>query len=107
MGVRLGEARPQLCWARPAPGIFTSSPGSVTYLLFYPGGLREGKKTGQESAFRPCESCLGVMIEPALEGAGQPARRRGMASERRVAATGPTSGCVWGKPLPGEAMGAT
>ena len=50
---------------------------------------------------------MGVMIEPALEGAGQPARRRGMASERRVAATGPASGGVWVEPLPGGAMGAT
>ena len=79
----------------------------MTYLLFYPCGLREGKKTGQESSFWPCESRLGVMIEPALEGAGQPARRRGMASERRVAATGPASGGVWGEPLPGGAMEAT
>ena len=50
---------------------------------------------------------MGVMIEPALEGAGQPARRRGMASERRVAATGPASGGVWGETLPGGAMEAT
>ena len=78
----------------------------MTYLLSYPGGLREGKKPGQESSFWPCTLCLGVMIEPALEGAGQPARRRGMASERRVAATGPASGGVWGEPLPGGAMGA-
>ena len=49
---------------------------------------------------------MGVMIEPALEGAAQPARRRGMASEGRVAATGPASGGVWGEPLPGGAMGA-
>ena len=47
------------------------------------------------------------MIEPAAEGAGQPARHGGMASKRRVAATGPASGGVWGEPLPGEAMGAT
>ena len=46
------------------------------------------------------------MIEPALEGAGQPARRRGMASERRVAATGPAYGGVWGEPLPIEALWA-
>ena len=45
---------------------------------------------------------MGVMIEPALEGARQPARRRGMASEGRVAATGPASGGVWGEPLPGR-----
>ena len=78
----------------------------MTYLLSYPGGLRGVKKTGQESSFWPCTLCLGVMIEPVLEGAGQPARRRGMASEGRVAATGPASGGVWGEPLPGGAMGA-
>ena len=50
---------------------------------------------------------MGVMIEPALKGAGQPARRRGMASEGRVAATGPASGGVWGELLPGGAMEAT
>ena len=79
----------------------------MTYLLPYPGGLRGGKRSGQESSFRPCVSRLGVMIEAVVEGAGQPARRRGMASERRVAATGPASGGVWGELLPGEAMGAT
>ena len=78
----------------------------MTYLLSYPGGLRVVKKNGQKSSVWPCESRLGVMIEPALEGARQPARRRGMASERRVAATGPASGGVWGEPLPGGAMGA-
>ena len=50
---------------------------------------------------------LGRHDESAAEGAGQPARRRRMASERRVAATGPASGGVWGEPLLGEAMGAT
>lgn len=89
------------------PNIVTSSPASVTYLLSYPGGLREGKRPGQKSSLWPCTSCLSVMIEPAAEGAGQPARHGGMASKRRVAATGPASGGVWGEPLPGEAMGAT
>ena len=88
------------------PGIFISISGDATYLLSYPGGLREGKRPGQKSSLWPC-SCLGVMIESAAEGAGQPARRRGMASEWRVAATGPASGGVWGEPLLGEAMGAT
>ena len=47
------------------------------------------------------------MIKPAAEAGGQPARGRGVASERRVAATGPAYyGGVWGEPLPIEALGA-
>ena len=46
------------------------------------------------------------MIQATVEGAGQPARRRRMASERRVAATGPAYGGVRGEPLPSEALGA-
>ena len=47
-----------------------------------------------------------VMIKPAAEAGGQPARGRGVASERQVAATRPAYGGVWGEPLPIEALGA-
>ena len=43
---------------------------------------------------------------PAAEVAGRPTRGRGIAFERRVAATGPASGGVWGEPLPNEASQA-
>ena len=43
-----------------------------------------------------------VMIKPAAEAGGQPARGRGVASERRVAGTLPASGGVRAEPLPSE-----
>ena len=46
------------------------------------------------------------MIKPAAEAGGQPARGRGVASERRVVATGPAYGGVRGEQLPSEALGA-
>ena len=70
------------------------------------GRLREGKRPGQRSSCWPRASRLTVMIKLAAEVAGQPARGRGVASERRVAATGPAYGGVWGEPLPSEALGA-
>ena len=70
------------------------------------GRLREGKRPGQRSSCWPRASRLTVMIKPAAEAGGQPARGRGVASERRVAATGPAYGGVRGEPLPSEALGA-
>ena len=58
------------------------------------GRLREGKRPGQKSSCWPRASRLGVMIKPAAEAGGQPARGRGVASERRVAGTWPASGGV-------------
>ena len=70
------------------------------------GRLREGKRPGQRSSCWPRASRLTVMIKLAAEVAGQPARGRGVASERRVAATGPAYGGVRGEPRPSEALGA-
>ena len=44
------------------------------------------------------------MIKPAAEAGGQPARGRGVASERRVVGIGPAYGDVRGEPLPSEAL---
>mgnify|MGYP001291600674 CR=1 FL=1 len=52
----------------------------------------------------PC--CWGLLILPAAEVAGRPARGRGVAFERRVAATGPALGGVPGQPLLSEATTA-
>ena len=52
----------------------------------------------------PC--CWGLLILPAAEVAGRPTRGRGVAFERRVAATGPALGGVWGESLPSEALRA-
>ena len=65
--------------------------------MVYPGGLREGKKTGQESSFWPCESRLGVMIEPAVEGAGS----------RPGVAEWPLGGGWWPLGPPQEMSGAS
>ena len=45
----------------------------------------------------------GLLVVPAAEVAGRPARGRGVAFERRVAATRPASGGTWGERLPSEA----
>ena len=68
--------------------------------------LPEGKRPGRQSSFWPCTSCLTVMIKPAADGGGQPTRGRGVASERRVAGTGPASGGVRAEPLPSDARDA-
>ena len=70
------------------------------------GRLREGKRPGQRSPSWPRASRLTVMLKPAAEVAGQPARGRGIASERRVARTWPASGGARAEPLPSEALGA-
>ena len=51
-------------------------------------------------------SRLGLLVVPAAEVAGRPARGRGVAFERRVAATRPASGGAWGERLPSEATTA-
>ena len=48
-------------------------------------------------------SRLGLLVVPAAEVAGRPARGRGVAFERRVAATGPASGGALGEGLQSEA----
>ena len=68
--------------------------------------LREGKGPGQRSSSWPRASRLTVMIKPAAEAGGQPARGRGVASERRVAGTWPASGGARAEPPPSEARGA-
>ena len=68
--------------------------------------LREGKRPGQRSPSWPRASRLTVMLKPAAEVAGQPARGRGIGSERRVARTWPASGGARAEPLPSEALGA-
>ena len=70
------------------------------------GRLREGKRPGQRSPSWPRASRLTVMLKPAAEVAGQPARGRGIASERRVARTWSASGGARAEPLPSEALGA-
>ena len=66
------------------------------------GRLREGKRSGQRSSSWPRASRLTVMLKPAAEVAGQPARGRGIASERRVARTWPALGGARAEPLPSE-----
>ena len=71
------------------------------------GRLREGKRPGQRSSCWPRASRLTVLIKPAAEVAGQPARGRGVASERRVARTWPALGGARADPLPSEARDAS
>ena len=70
------------------------------------GRLREGKRPGQRSPSWPRASRLTVMLKPAAEVAGQPARGGGVASERRVARTWPALGGARADPLPSEARDA-
>ena len=51
-------------------------------------------------------SRLGLLVLQAAEVAGRPARGRGVAFEKRVAATGPALGGVPGQPLLSEATTA-
>ena len=104
--VRLDDACPWPNGPRPWPGIFTASPADVTSRSSCPGGLPEAKNPGQQSSFWPSTSCLTIMIKPAAEGGGQPIRGRGVASERRMAGTGPALGGVRGEALPSEALQA-
>ena len=65
-----------------------------------------GRLPWQQSFLGSWASRLCLLIVPDVEVAGQPARGRGIASERRVARTWPASGGARAEPLPSEALGA-
>ena len=78
-------------------------PGASVGLV---GRARAGDKGGKARYGREHRRLGLVLVAPAAEVAGQPARGRGIASERRVARTWPASGGERADPLPSEARDA-
>ena len=68
--------------------------------------LRRQKIRAAKLALDVGLSRLGLLVVPAAEVAGRPARGRGVAFERRVTAAGPALRGVWGELLPSEASKA-